>query len=320
MPTKTRQSAIHHPVRDTSPQSDDEFARLEAVRSYHILDTPPEDVFDDLVELAAFICGTPISMVSIIDADRQWYKASVGTGDVRSMPRHVSFCHYGMMSEDIMEIEDLSKDAFFRHNPFVANDPQIRFYAGVPLVTPEGFAIGTICAIDTVPHRLTEGQRKALRILAREVVAHLELRRARLLLEQEKVKLEGLLRMANETAESLYSVSHNEIFVKQDHKLVRVNTADIRYVEALGDYVNIYASQERYTVYTTMKDLESKLPRRDFARVHRKYIVRLDRIAAIETDIAMVDNGRTREPASNLTAIPIGNSYKATLLSRLNLV
>ncbi|GAA4014118.1 hypothetical protein GCM10022408_29080 [Hymenobacter fastidiosus] len=308
------------PVPGLSLRTIDETERLEALRNYQILDTPPEDIFNDLVRLAAYICGTPTSMVSMIDADRQWFKASIGFQGGDSTPRKTSFCHYGMMAEDIMEIEDLSKDSFFQTNPMVVDDPRIRFYAGAPLITPEGFPIGTICAVDTVPHRLTEAQREALRILAREVVSHLELRRARLQLEQEKTKLEGLLRMANDTAESLYMGSRTEIFIKQDHKLVRVHTADIRYVEALGDYVNIYAGRERHTVYTTMKELETKLPVREFARVHRKYIVRLDRITAIEADAVVVDTGRSTEHTANLLPVPIGSSYKAALLSRLNLV
>jgi DNA-binding LytR/AlgR family response regulator len=320
MPAKTQQIPVALPSSGSSLYAVDEAERLEALRNYQILDTPRETVFDDLVKLAAFICGTPMSMVSMIDADRQWYKATAGFNGIDSIPRDVAFCNYAIMAEDIMEIEDLSKDSFFRNNPLVVNDPRVRFYAGAPLITPEGFPIGTICAVDTIPHRLTEPQRDALRILAREVVAHLELRRARLQLEQEQRKLEGLLRMANDTADSLYMASRNEIFIKQDHKLVRVSAADIRYVEALGDYVNIYAGRERHTVYSTMKELETKLPLREFARVHRKYIVRLDRITAIEADAVVVDTGRTTEPTANLMPVPIGSSYKAALLSRLNLI
>ncbi|UOQ72644.1 GAF domain-containing protein [Hymenobacter cellulosilyticus] len=234
--------------------------RLEALRNYQILDTPPEEVFDDLAKLAACICGTPISLVSLIDADRQWFKANVGLEGVESTEREISFCQHAMFGTDIYEVEDAGKDPLFSSNPLVVNDPGIRFYAGAPLMTPDGQPLGTLCAIDRVPRRLTEQQREALRILAREVVAHLELRRARLQLEQEQRKLDGLLRMANDAADSLYMVSRNELFIKQDHKLVRVSAADIRYVEALGDYVNIYAGRDRHTVYSTMKELETKLP------------------------------------------------------------
>ena len=289
------------------------------LRNYQILDTPPEKAFDDLVRLAAYICGTPVSLVSLIDADRQWFKAKTGFEGIESTSRDLAFCQYAMLASDVFEVEDTTKDPLFQNNPFVTNETNIRFYAGAPLITPEGQPLGTICALDTVPRRLSEQQREAMRILAREVVSHLELRRARLQLEQEQQKLDGLLRMANDAAESMYLISRAEIFIKQEHKLLRVKTEDIRYVEALGDYVNIYTGRERFTVYSTMKELEGKLPVREFARVHRKYIVRLDRIVSIEADAALVDTGRGTE-AANLMPVPIGNSYKNALLSRLNLI
>ncbi|RPD49766.1 GAF domain-containing protein [Hymenobacter sediminis] len=312
-------SAPDRPVKPALRRAE-EAARLEALRNYQILDTPSETAFDDLVRLAAYICGTPISLVSLIDAERQWFKARVGL-DVQSTARNLAFCQHAILSDQVYEVEDATQDPLFQQNDLVTGEPNIRFYAGAPLITPDGQALGTICTIDTVPRRLTEEQRDALRILAREVVSHLELRRARIQLEEEKHKLEGLLRMANDTAESFYlNGGQNEIFIKQDHKLLRVSTADIRYVEALGDYVNIYSGRERYTVYSTMKELEAKLPIRDFARVHRKYIVRLDRIIAIENDAVIVEAGRSAEQATSVLPVPIGNSYKAGLLSRLNLI
>ncbi|TGE17850.1 GAF domain-containing DNA-binding protein [Hymenobacter elongatus] len=322
MPVKLPSTTSADTLAPLYQRNVNEAERLEALRNYQILDTPPETVFDDLARLAAYICGTPISLVTLIDSDRQWFKANVGMEEIGGTAREASFCQHAMLSDDVYEIEDAGKDPLFRNNPLVTNAPGICFYAGAPLVTPEGQPLGTLCAIDTVPHRLTEQQREALRTLAREVVSHLELRRARLQLEQEQRKLDGLLRMANDAADSLYMVSRNELFIKQDHKLIRVSAADIRYVEALGDYVNIYAGRERYTVYSTMKELETKLPPREFARVHRKYIVRLDRIIAIEADAATVDTGRSTELAAtaNLIQVPIGSSYKSGLLSRLNLV
>ncbi|GAB3233342.1 hypothetical protein GCM10027346_21250 [Hymenobacter seoulensis] len=318
MPTKQSSSAR---AAKSAVGYPDETARLEALRNYQILDTPPESAFDDLVRLAAYICGTPISLVSLIDAERQWFKAKVGLPGIDSTARELAFCQHAILSDKVYEVEDATQDPLFRDNDLVTGSPDIRFYAGAPLITPDGQALGTICAIDKVPRRLDDSQREALLILAREVVSHLELRRARMQLEEEKQKMEGLLQMANDTAQSLYlSSGQNEIFIKQDHKLVRVNAVEISYVEALGDYVNIYTARERYTVYSTMKELETKLPLRDFARVHRKYIVRLDRIMAIENDAVIVEAGRSAERATSLLPVPIGSSYKATLLSRLNLV
>ncbi|MCC3159953.1 GAF domain-containing DNA-binding protein [Hymenobacter sp. 15J16-1T3B] len=292
---------------------DREEQRLEALQAYQVLDTSPEADFDALTRLAAYICGTPISLISLVDAHRQWFKANYGLAGIDETPREYSFCQHAMVGTGIYEVEDATTNPLFSTNPLVTSDPNIRFYAGAPLVTSDGQPLGALCTIDTRPRHLTAEQRDALQILAREVVSHLELRRARLQLEQEKAKLEGLLRMANNAADSLYSVGRSEIFVKQDHKLIRLNTDNISYLEALGDYVNIHAGGERYTVYTTMKDMLTRLPVRDFVRVHRKYIVRISSIVAIDGDSLVVDGGRA-------SSVPIGNSYKADLMSRLNLV
>ncbi|MBF9238586.1 LytTR family transcriptional regulator DNA-binding domain-containing protein [Hymenobacter sp. BT683] len=293
--------------------------RMEALHSYQVLDTDPEQVFNDLAQLSAFICGTPMSLVSLIDGERQWFKAKVGL-EAKETPREYAFCQYAMRADDIYEVPDAALDERFAQNPLVTGDPNIRFYAGAPLLSPEGQPLGTLCALDTVPRELTEDQREALRILARQVMAHLELRRIRIQLEDERQKLDGVLRMANNDGDALYANNRTEIFVKQDQRLVRIATADLQYVEALGDYVNLHTTRERFTVYGTMKDLETKLPVRDFARVHRKYIVRLDRIMTIEADSALLDGVRDTSLSRTPVRVPIGSSYKAGLLGRLNLV
>lgn len=292
---------------------------MDVLQSYQVLDTAPEPVFNDLTQLAAFICGTPMSLVSLIDGERQWFKAKVGL-NASETPREHAFCQYAMRASDVYEVPDATADARFVNNPLVTGDPNIRFYAGAPLLSPEGQPLGTLCTLDTVPRELSPDQREALRILARQVMAHLELRRVRLQLEDERQKLEGVLRMANNSGDSLYANTRSEIFVKQDQRLVRIATADLQYVEALGDYVNLYTTRERLTVYGTMKDLETKLPVRDFARVHRKYIVRLDRIVAIEADVALLDGVRDASLSRLPVRVPIGSSYKPGLLGRLNLV
>jgi hypothetical protein len=293
--------------------------RLETLRSYQIIDTDPEQVFDDLAQLAAFTCGTSMAMVSLIDGERQWVKAGKGIAN-REMPREHAFCQYAMRASDVYEASDTTTDPLFASNPMVTGAPNIRFYVGVPLISPEGHPLGTLCALDTEPRQLNPDQREALRMLARQVMVHLELRRIRMQLEDERQKLDGVLRMANNTGEAVHANIRNEIFVKQEQRLIRVATADLQYVEALGDYVNLHTTRERITVYGTMKDLETKLPGRDFARIHRKYIVRLDRIVAIEADAALLDGipvaGQPRTPVR----VPIGSSYKAGLLSRLTVV
>jgi hypothetical protein len=301
------------------PRPINEPERLESLRAYQILDTNPEQIFDELAQLAAFICGTPIALVSFIDQERQWWKARVGL-ETTETPREHAFCQHAIQGNTLYEVSDATLNPLFSDNPLVTGEPHIRFYAGAPLLTPEGQVLGTLCAIDTVPRELSEEQREALRILARQVMSHLELRRARLQLEEERQKMEGVLRMANNAGEALFSGSRAEIFVKQEQRLVRVLTAEIQYVEALGDYVNIHTTKERLTVYGTMKDMEIKLPNRDFARVHRKYIVRLDRIVAIESDTVLLDAVRDTGASRPPVQVAIGSSYKAGLLGRLNLI
>ena len=153
-----------------------ESARLAALRRYRILDTEPERAFDDLTHLAAHLCGTPIALITLVDADRQWFKARVGLS-VSETARSVSFCAHAIKHPDLFVVNDTTRDERFRDNPFVVNDPQLRFYAGAPLVTADGHALGTICVVDRVPRDLTPEQRDALEALRRQVMAQLELRR-----------------------------------------------------------------------------------------------------------------------------------------------
>jgi GAF domain-containing protein len=160
----------------TSPIPANEARRLKVLWQYEVLDTVPEEVFDDLTELAATICEAPIAMISLVDEKRQWFKAKVGiTADETS--RDISFCAYAIMQPDIFVVPDAMKDERFKGNPLVTTDPKIRFYAGAPLITPDGHALGTLCVIDKESRELNASQLKALRVLARLVVTQLELRR-----------------------------------------------------------------------------------------------------------------------------------------------
>ncbi|MBD0267725.1 MAG: GAF domain-containing protein [Cyanobacteria bacterium Co-bin8] len=172
-----------------------EAARLEALRQYRILDTPSEQAYDDITALAAFICDVPIALISLVDSDRQWFKSKVGL-NVDETSRDVSFCAHAILSENIMIVKDTLQDERFGNNPLVTCAPNIRFYAGVPLRTPESHLIGTLCVIDHQPRELSEHQITTLEALARQVVMQLELKRtsAQLAdaLEQIRV-MEGLV-------------------------------------------------------------------------------------------------------------------------------
>ncbi len=158
------------------PYPSNERNRLNALLRYNVLDTESEQGFDDLTALAAYICGTPIALVSLVDESRQWFKSKFGT-DVTQTSREISFCAYTICQpQDLMIVPNTLKDERFAHNPLVTSDPHIRFYAGAPLVTPDGFAVGSLCVIDRVPRELNLQQQQALAALSRQVISQLELR------------------------------------------------------------------------------------------------------------------------------------------------
>ena len=162
---------------------EDEAARLEALHRYRILDTEPERSFDDLTLLASHICGTPMALISLVDADRQWFKSRIGI-PISETARAVSFCGHAINHRDLFIVPDARHDERFRDNQLVTGAPEIRFYAGAPLVTPDGHALGTLCVLDRVARTLSRDQLEALTALCHQTEAQLELRRHVLELEQ----------------------------------------------------------------------------------------------------------------------------------------
>ncbi len=159
-----------------APLPNNEPDRLNALHDYQVLDTPAQEAFDQLTRLAAYICGTPTALISLVAQERQWFKSKVGF-IACECSRDIAFCAHTILEPQLLIIEDATQDTRFVDNPLVSGEPKIRFYAGVPLITPDNHAVGTICVIDYVPRQLSLEQQKALQALAHQVVAQLELRR-----------------------------------------------------------------------------------------------------------------------------------------------
>lgn len=180
-----------------------EKARLKALKDYSILDTLPELEYDDITQLASQICGTSISTISLIDEKRQWFKSTIGLA-VETTDREMSFCGHAIVEPDkILTVKDSRLDARFHDNPLVVGEPHVIFYTGVPLVSPEGFALGTLCVIDDQPKELNQYQLKSLKSLSNQVVSLFELRKSKMLLERltndleiRNVELEKFARVA----------------------------------------------------------------------------------------------------------------------------
>ena len=196
--------------------SDNEATRLAALRRYEILDTAPEAAYEDFVWLAAHACGVPMALISLVEEDRQWFKAKVGL-DLCETSRDVSFCSHALRRPGLFIVPDASRDPRFVDNPLVAGDPHIRFYAGAPLITPEGHTLGALCVMDQVPRVLTQVQQDSLQALARQVVTQLELRRSL----AERAKAERALRESQALNSALLDASLDCIITIDEQERVR---------------------------------------------------------------------------------------------------
>ncbi|WPU93520.1 PAS domain S-box protein [Mucilaginibacter sabulilitoris] len=188
--------------------------RLAALRSYHVLDTLPEKEYDAITRLTSYICNVPGAFITLIDADRQWLKSKFGAG-MGEIPRAGAFCNHTILNDDILEIEDTLQDDTFKDNIFVTTQ-NVRFYAGAPLIDPDGYHLGSLCVIDTVPHLLSPEQRDALRILADEVMSHFILRK-------QKCDLEESLAVHKEFHELFDSSPDIHCILNHDFQIERIN-------------------------------------------------------------------------------------------------
>jgi signal transduction histidine kinase len=202
----------------------DEITRLKDVYNTHLLDTPEEKEFNEIVQLASDLCDMPISLITLLDADRQWFKARVGL-DARETTRDISFCGHAILQDDIFIVPDALADTRFSDNPLVVHGPEIRFYAGVPLVTESGSRLGTLCVIDRSPRVLTEKQRFALKVLAGNVikVADLRIKNKQLhhLTETQKLIIATMshdIRNPLTALQSIINMEEEEVIDEQDAK------------------------------------------------------------------------------------------------------
>ena len=190
------------------PKPANEKQRLVALKEFGVLDTPPETGLDDITYLASQICGTPIALISLVDEDRQWFKSHRGL-EVTETPREIAFCAHAINEQHVFVVEDATKDSRFEKNPLVTGPTKVRFYAGAPLKTSQGFNLGTLCVIDHEPKSLNESQLESLQALARQVVSNFEKRK----LEQEQSETHALIQHVLKATPSLISyIDQNYIY------------------------------------------------------------------------------------------------------------
>ncbi len=236
-----------------APRPSNEVERLQALHAYNVLDTEPEEAFDDLTRLASQICETPVALVSLVDAHRDWFKSKVGLS-LSQTSRDVSFSAHSLLQTDLFSVEDATADARFAGSPLVSGDPQVRFYAGMPLITPaSGLAIGALCVIDRKPRRLTAQQIEALRILSHQVIMQLELRRNLIELERSvagHLRAEEALRQAEEKYRSIYESVMEGIFQ---------TTPDGQYLSANPMLAKIYGYDSPDQLIAAVSDISHQI-------------------------------------------------------------
>jgi len=261
-----------------APPTEDEATRLKTLYYYDVLDSQAEKIFDDLTQLAAQICDTPITLISLVDANRQWFKSKVGL-DAQETSRDVAFCSHAIHQKEIFEVEDTLHDKRFFDNPLVISEPNIRFYAGTPLVSHDGHAIGTLCVIDDKPNKLTRNQRQALEVLGRSVISQMELRKnIKELKQANEHKTEFLSNMSHELRTPLNAIigfsqlmlhdaKHQELPVKFTEYLGHLDYSGRRLLNVVNSVIDLNKIEagmmqlqiEAVCLRTFIKDIQEML-------------------------------------------------------------
>jgi len=240
-----------------APLPEDEQERLQALQASGILDSAPETSYDQLTELAANICSTPIAILSLIDSDRQWFKSSVGVR-FQQTSRDVAFCAHAILQRDLLVIPDAASDERFADNPLVTSEPHIRFYAGAPLITPEGHALGTLCVLDYVPRELSDQQRETLRVLSSQAITQIELRKTKVDLSRAASAADSTfeaLRASEEFKSRLLACSRDCIKVLDlEGRLVYMNEGGMQSLEICdvapvlnSSWIDFWEGQDRHS-------------------------------------------------------------------------
>ncbi len=304
----------------SAPEPDNEAARLAALREYEILDTLPEAGYDDITRIAAQVCGTPIALVSLVDENRQWFKSRIGV-EASETPRDRAFCAHAILDPGkVLVVEDATRDPRFADNPLVTGPPGIRFYAGAPLVTSAGHALGTLCVIGREPRRIDGRQRASLEALARQVVAQMELRRTVAELERSQTALatanqalekrnDQVVRSRNELASLCLVLEDQAAIIERD-----LNRAEIIQRSLLPHRVDKLKDVSLHTLYRPGRNIGGDLF--DAVVVDDRYLVLVIADAAghgvSAAMIAMLfknrlrlvdDDGRPYRPCEALTRL-----------------
>jgi len=264
--------------------SPDEDQRLEALHSYQILDTPAESAFDDLTLLAAKVCATPISLVSLIDRDRQWFKSKLGLG-ANETHRDFAFCAHTILQPGIFVVPDAQQDKRFRNNPLVKNDPYVRFYAATPLINPEGYCLGTLCVIDRVPRQLDAHQLEMLAAIGRQVTTHLELRRTVVTLGQEVRQRQEIEETLKQTEVEFRSIFENAV------EGIYQTTIDGRYFRANPMLAKIYGYDSPAELIASITDIQHQLYVDENQRLEFRRLMQLhDHLSGFESQVYCKDD------------------------------